>query len=186
MKKLLKAASFLILISVYSIIVEGCLCPPEDRRINGLMEISIFQVVDSTYTRTDTVVGLFNLYTNTESEVVFNRINNISLINSAYALSCDPDNYLNTLDESTFKLTCDKDFVYNNETIFANMDYAQIEELDVWIHPPYDSEAQIQVTFTEEFVNKAQFQNTDYTFRFDIETDDGVQLSAEKTLIMNL
>jgi len=148
MKNLLKATSFIILISVYSIIAEGCLCPPEDRRITGLMEMNI--------------------------------------INSAYAISCDPDSYLNTLNQSTFKLTCDKDFTYDNQIIPANMDYARIEELQIQIDIPDEYLGSIGVKFTEEFISKAQFQNTDYTFKFEIETEDGVQLSAEKTLVMNL
>lgn len=187
MKKIAKAIVILVLVSIYSLIIEGCLCPPEDLKIIGLEEIEVASWIDSTYVRTDTIYGIFYLITTTESEIAFNPIQDLSLMSSAYAISCDPDNYLNTLEESSFKLTCDTDFVYDNQIISAGTDYAQTEELEVRISPPYDyGGAEIQVIFGEDFMNKAEFQNTDYTFKIEIETDDGLNLMAEKILIMNL
>ena len=162
----------MVLLALYSLLIESCRLCPFETRIYGLEEPVCSQFIDTTYIMTDTVYSnSFRLYTQTKSIIG----------------GCVTPEHLNMLVASSFKLTCDKDFVYDNTSITAGTDYGQIDDLEVWIRPSYEyEEGSIRITFTQAFMNKAQFQNTDYTFKIEIETDDGEELMVEKTVIMDL
>jgi hypothetical protein len=96
--------------------------------------------------------------------------NDFNIINSAYATSCD-DNYENDVDIASFKLIADKDFTYNTTIIPEGYNLIQLDNINSRINF-YGT----FITFSQEFMNNAEFLDDIYEFRLEINTTDGLEL----------
>lgn len=173
MKK--SVSSFLILFSL-ALVFESC-CT-DTFRITGNGSLFAY---DSVYTNLDTIKGEFILTSQFETSVVAN-FNDFSLIPSAHATTCER-NFENTLIESTLKLSTDKAFVFDNESIEADTDFSFLKE--VTFNNGYDL-GYIELTITQDFIDKVDFQHDEMTFKVEIQTDDGLDLANEITLSIDL
>ncbi len=173
MKKLV--LSFILLL-VLALTFESC-CT-DTFRITGEGEMYAY---DMAYESLDSIEGEFILSVQYQTTVV-GYFNDFSLIPSAYATTCEK-NFENMLVESSLKLSTDKAFVFDNSTIEADTDFSFLDEIDVDIITDFGG---VELTFTQDFIDKVNFQDTEMTFKIEIQTDDGLDLENEKTLLIDL
>ncbi len=180
MKTLFKVSLVLLLISLYSILMESCICRDVDEyKIVDLNDLKIRQVSELDLLEVDTINGIFTLQALAEMEIVAAAIPNLSLMSSAYALSCDYET-VNPFVESSLRLSFDKDFTFDNQIIPANSNILELEGLD------YQAYEGVSVYFYEDFINKADFDNTEYIFKMTVETEDGLSFVLENGVVMDL
>lgn len=179
MKLLTKVSLILLLMSLYSILMKSCICRDIDEyKIIGLNDLTILQISGLEALEVDTITGVFSLNAEAEIEIAATAIPDFSLFSNAYATSCDIE-ILNPFDENTLTLTSDKDFTFDTQLIPANTDFLQLEGI------AYQTDySAVRVSFSNDFINKADFDNTDYTFRLTIETEDGLSFVAENGVVM--
>lgn len=176
MKKYLRIMIILTVTFICSIFLESC-CH-ESFQIIGSGELKAYEIGQRT--EIDTISGEFLLVAKYQSKISSN-FKQFRMFNSAYALSCE-ENFENSLVDSTLKLSADKEFIYNNETIPANSNFSSIAELDIHL----SEYGYTQIFFQDKFLNNVEFQNTDYTFKIYIRTSDNLELENEITLEIDL
>ena len=176
MKKIQKAIWLYCSVFLFSIIIHSC-CDSSGIRIIGGGTIVAVDLIN--FTEITEVTGPFRFETNLETETAY--IENLSLINSAMAFSCDDFFFTNSLIAEEFKISCDKDFNFKGTTIQANSDFSQLSELDYQLH-----DGAIEVNFTNLFMENVEFKEEDYTFKITNKTTDEIDLESEITLSMKL
>ena len=179
MKKITKAFLFYFSLLGFAIFVQSC-CNQEFRII-GSGNISANAIIQDQFQQITIVEGEFYLSINYDYEVAFNDYS-VGILSTAMATSCI-EKVVNPLVESSLKISCDKDFVYDGVAITANSDFSQTPELRNEIYSEY---TYANIYFDQPFLDKAVFDNEEYTFKIEINTDDGVELMNEITLTMNL
>ena len=105
MKTIKKALQFYFTLLIISIILQSC-C---DTRIK-IVGNGTFEAHHIANIQNDTITKEFYLFAKFEQEA-FSSLNQTGIIPNSYATSC-PQIYDNTLDESSLKLRCDKNFEY--------------------------------------------------------------------------
>lgn len=109
-------------------------------------------------------------------------VSSSGIVSQATATSC-AQNFLNTLDSESFKLTLDREFEFDSTKIAVGdnlLDLPGIEtEFNVeWGH--------VSINISEEFTNNSIVSQGDYLFLIKGETSDGVQLEAALNLFLDL
>jgi hypothetical protein len=97
-----------------------------------------------------------------------------NLISKSYARSC-ADIFENELIEEGIELSCDKEFVYNSDTIKANTNLLVIPELKPKVDKGFGS---VDINFLNSFLNKAKFPKDFYVFKLIVKTTDNLTLEA--------
>lgn len=124
-----------------------------------------------------TVTGEFILGTYFVEEI--SSLNNVSLMSSSYALSCK-ETRINSVDKSSLDLSMNKGFVLNGDSVLANTNLLEIENLGVELQDM--AGGNIEFRFTESFFSNTTLENGSYIFKFNGSTDDNVQLTSEMSL----
>lgn len=132
------------------------------------------ELVDDDFNRIDTVESSFALYARFDVSVVSNY-NQWSFMNSALATSCSYD-YLNSIDESTIEIVCNKEFAYNGEIVTPGTNLFEFEE--VFIENMY-AEGDLHVLFDKEFVQLADFEPGEYEITLRAKTTDGIEIQNQ-------
>lgn len=178
MKNLQKAVSFYFFLAIIAIGIQSC-CT-ETFRIVGNGQADVLDL--STFASVDTVRAPFLLNINFEVEVVDAMINQ-GLISSAYATSCG-EVYENKLDVSTLKVSAKQTFDHDQVTIGIDEDFSNLPNLNTQI---FDfGQASLQIEFPQAFLDQAIFQSKDYTFLVEVQTDNGLTLSNEVSVFIDL
>lgn len=102
----------------------------------------------------------------------FSMLKNADLIQNCNAMTCDED-YENDLIESSFTITCNKDFVYNTVTIPMGTDFSTLEDLEVEI---LKETGVVNISFTKEFMIKSNFETGQNELNVNIRTNDNITL----------
>lgn len=179
MKKIKSIFQFYLILMVSAIVFQSC-CS-ENFRIIGNGELRIFDATALSGVEADTIRGSFFMEVEFEREMVFNW-KELSLMSTAYATSCEP-NFENALVETTMTLSCSKSFVYDGQTIAANTDFSNIDELVVSVFADFGS---ISVLFDESFLGNVEFQNGEHVFTIAIETTDGLALESANAVVIEI
>jgi len=186
MKRAKKIFTIFILLSAYSFILESC-CS-ETYSIIGSGTIEVFDedpINTFPLTPIETISGSFYLAINFETEIASN-LQEFSLMNSAYAVSCDYE-IDNPVDRQNMKLTCDKSFELDGNTIEANTDFAQLPELNFsFLGYQGSPVGHIIIEFPSAFIDQAVFQKEEYTFKMEGTTTDDLELESEVSVMMDL
>lgn len=178
MKNLSKAVSFYLLLMTTAVVIQSC-CSDTYRIIgNGVMSVYEFGTIEEL----DTVRTPFVLSTEFDVELISSLAPN-GLINGAYATSCE-QTFVNSLDASSFKITCDKSFEFNGETYDANENFKDLGTLQIETFEFYG--ASITITFNQAFLNDATFQQGDHTFSIEITTSNDLVLENEVNTYLDL
>jgi len=105
------------------------------------------------------------------------------MITDEFTLFARFSGFLNQLNEESLVISLDNDFIHNNNTITSNSNLIEIAEVRNNINIFYD---RISVNFLNEFLDKSQFENQEYTFTLSIETKDGLQFEKQISKIIDL
>lgn len=177
MKLLKKIIVVYIALLVLSFIVQSC-CQ-ENYRIVGNGEIGAYTDYYYPGNEIDTISSSFMIAWHLEmrSEAL---ATNFGLIQSVTATSCG-ENYLNEIVESSFTISCDRDFKYNGLTIPANSDFSGLNNLEIYIGKLWGS---VDIRFSEKFIELADFDKSDYKFKVNIKSND--HLEFENTLLVHM
>jgi len=178
MKNLQKAFLFYFSLIIFSVIIQGCCTNTYTIIGDGILRA---YSIDERYTPVDTIAGEFILRNEYETSVT--GLENFSLISSAMATSC-AEEFTNTLDTFSVKITCDQDFMFDGNTITANTNFSDLEDLEIDFQQFYTNS--LELRFQASFMNKATFENQEYTFTVTSKTDDGLDLENQVTILMNL
>jgi len=177
MKLLKKGILFYLTIMLVSIIVQGC-CENKIE-IVGNGDMYIAQIDNN---RSDTIRDQFSLDLILEVEYGYNMLNDLAIINSSYATSCD-ETYVNEMDQATLQLTCDKNLTYDGELFEANTNLSSINELVIRYQ---DYEGSINIQFLSDFLEKAEFDTGDHEFEISIETEDGMKFTNKVSTYLEI
>ncbi len=178
MKNLQKAFLFYFSLIIFSVIIQGCCTKTYTIIGNGTLRA---YSIDERYTPVDTITGEFILRNEYETSVA--GLEDFSLISSAMSTTC-AEEFTNTLDTFSVKITCDQDFIFNGNTISANSDFSNLEELKINFQQFYTN--YLELHFQKSFMDKATFENQEYTFTVTSQTDDDLDLENQVTVLMNL
>ncbi|MFB6320442.1 hypothetical protein, partial [Saccharicrinis sp. FJH54] len=162
------------LTTITSIFVSSCF--RHYFRIIGSGELKAY---NSENTEIDTVYSIFRL--DNVCEILYTENVNLGgMIQNSYATSIAevPEN---NLIDSTFQITCSKDFLYNDSLIGANTDFSKIESLEVYVYNRF-----IEVWFNDEFMKNSNFKNDWFNFEITIKTCDDLLINNELKLYMNV
>ncbi|MDH7445293.1 hypothetical protein [Aquimarina sp. 2201CG14-23] len=166
-----------------SVIAYSC-CPEQIFQIRSFKSLTLFQLNNPAPQDSATIItDEFVLDAIFSSNDAISANINFNLITSTYATSCDNDTFINRLNEESLIVSLDKDFIYDGNTISANSNLAEITEIADNINFFYDI---ISINFLNEFLDKSQFENEEYTFTLYIETTDGLQFEKEVLATLNL
>lgn len=181
MRAIKKVLGFYFLLTLLSVINYAC-CGDTNVRIIGDGRISVFDFgSDKSYSQDETgiLTGAFEVNVSHETEA-YAGLSNFSLIHSTFATSC-PQTFVNNLDENSFKISFDKSFEFNGETIASGtniIDLTGIEYLVSW--------ASIQVNFKESFMASGVFSQEAYEMTVQINTTDGILLENDMSVMFDL
>lgn len=108
----------------------------------------------------------------------------VGLINSALATSCG-ETYLNGLLQNTVKLSLDKPFKYNGQTIEADSNFINLDpsKFLAEISTEYGF---VEIRATTDFLSNAEFENGQHTFHISAETTDGLLLENDLSVYFDL
>ncbi|WP_378181956.1 hypothetical protein [Aquimarina sp. SS2-1] len=182
-KKIITTVKLYVAFTLVSVIAYSC-CPEQTFQLQSFESLEIFQLAtqdiqDPVTTVTDefTLLARFGENTFTTATIDFN------FITSAFATSCDNDTFLNRLNEESLVVSLDKEFIYDGNTIPANSNLIDITEIANKTEVFYDL---IQITFLNDFLEKSQFENQEYTFTLYVETTDGFEFEKQVSVTLNL
>ncbi|UII20531.1 hypothetical protein [Fulvivirga ligni] len=167
MKKIKKVLSIYLFFFLLSAIVTAC-CKETYRIVGGgvitarnLQTGEIFE---------ESTIGVIKNPFRIDWEIETTNLSGLNLIQSTYASSCD-QNYENDWDITSFKVTTDREFILNGNTIQPGSNLIEIDEL---VHTRTYFGA--SVTFDEQFLNNTEFSDQIYEFKFEMKTTDGLKL----------
>lgn len=178
MKNSQKAFLFYFTLIIFSVIIQGCCTNTFTIIGNGTLRAYL---IDEIFTPVDTITGEFIL--RNEYETRLSGLEDFSLISSAMATTCAQE-FTNTLETQSVKITCDQDFIFDGNTIAANTDFSNFEELKIDFQQFGNNF--LELHFQESFMNKVTFENQEYTFTVTSKTDDGLDLENQVTILMHL
>ncbi len=159
-----------------SVVLYSC-CPEQVFQIRSFNQLQIFDLnTQSPQENPDIVTDEFVIIATFSSENAPISNFHFDITTSAYATSCDNDTFLNELNEESFSISLDKGFIYNGDTIAANSNLTEIIAINDNIIFFYDI---IEVSFLNDFLNIAEFENQEYTFTLYIESSDGLQFEKQ-------
>ncbi len=98
---------------------------------------------------------------------------NINLINEAYATTC-ADNFENELLEDTIEYSFDREFVLNGNTVPADTNLRDINEITLL--PTATGFGVILIRFMPEFIENATFEEENYQFKVKVNTNNRLEL----------
>ena len=182
----------IFLVSIFLLISIGQSCRTEhflisDIRLN-LAEIKENKYNDKTkivYNCTSTVKGKLVFVISYYTEFVAQ--NSLNIGNSCYALTL-PRKIDNPLLEETFSLKFDKPFKYNGENITESTNLFDIkvirDEIDMYKnHMSFcNMGADKVIDFSQNFFEKATFEEKEYEVAFSCETSDGKKFMKNITI----
>lgn len=176
MKKFQKTIGLYISILFLSVVLHSC-CDSSGVRIVGGGTIAAYELVN--FSEITEVTGAFRISENFETKVAF--IEQLNLMNSAMAYSCEDFFFENFLIADELTISCDKDFIYEGTTIQANSDFSNLKGVDAQIFDGY-----IEVYFHDNVIENFEFEELDYTFKITNKTTDEIEIESEITLAMKL
>ncbi len=105
-------------------------------------------------------------------------------ISSAYALSCPPE-FFNSVRLKDFKLTSDRGFLYDNDSILAGQNLLKIDALQGEI---YDFEYKVELvsSFSQGFLNRSNFKKATHKFYLEGKTSDGLAIRDTLEVFIDL
>ncbi len=169
---------FYAVLFIFALFIQSC-CT-SSYKIIGVGDLSI---IGATTGEIDTIRNEFTFVINPELELMSN-VNNINLMASSYALSCDI-NISNSIDLSTVKIFCDKNFVFDNETVTPNTDFVNFDGIILDSTVSLDI-VTVSIGVSQLFIDAALFENEAHQFTIEMETDDGVTLRDSISLFIEL
>jgi hypothetical protein len=187
--KRLKALLGLYTLIVISALVNGC-CKGE-YRLTGFDYVTATETViepDSTvrYMDITKVTGEFRITANLQMEMASN--NNLSLMNSSYALSCDYPT-INPIAENSITISMDRGFVLNGDSIPPNTNlliYNNSGIIKESYIDRYSNRGPLEFVFTEDFFTNSILANGDYVFTIIALTEEGVKFESDIELEFDL
>ena len=111
MKKLQKAFLLYFSLVIFSVFIQGCCTNTYTIIGDGTLRA---YSIDERYTPVDTIAGEFILRNEYESRL--SGLEDFSLISSTMATTCKQE-FTNTLETQSVKITCDQDFIFDGNTI---------------------------------------------------------------------
>lgn len=178
MKKLQKAFLFYFSLVFFSIIFQAC-CT-NTYTIIGNGELKAYSI-NEIYVPVDTIQGEFIL--RAEYETRFSSLDHFSIISSSMATTC-AEEFTNKIETQSVQITCDQDFIFDGNTVLSNSDFSSLEELNIDFQQ-FGSNI-LELHFQQSFMDKAIFENQEYSFIVSSKTDDGLELESQVTVMMNL
>jgi len=171
--------SFILL----SVINYSC-CPEQIFQIRSFRSLTLFELnTQSSQDSAALITDEFVLQAEFSDISIASTYTSFNFITSAFATSCDNDTFLNRLNEESLIISLDKDFIYDGNTIAANSNLVEITEIADNIDIFYDT---VSVKFLNDFLNKSQFENQEYTFTLSIETTDDLQFEKQISTTIEL
>jgi len=153
-KNLLISGKIYISFLLLSAIIYSC-CPEETFEIKSFDSLSVYQVNQKTSSSSqeDSITDEFQL--RAEFGTYLSVASDFNLTTSAYATSCDNTIFLNELDKESIRVSLDKDFIFDGQTIAANTNLTDFVEIKNNIDIFYEI---VNVHFLNDFLDKAQFE----------------------------
>ena len=177
MKKVSKAVFFYAALLLFSVAIQSC-CTQNYKIIGN----GDFTARTLDYAIIDTITSEFMLSAIFESEDI-GMLDDFSIIQTSFATSCEYS-YANFIDLSTLEISCNKDFVIDGVTIISGTNFIVDEDLGV-TYSEY-SGTELDIIFTQAFLDRVVFEKENYTFKINTSTDDGLEIENEVSLEMNL
>ncbi len=172
MKKVKRFLTIYIVCFLLSIITNAC-CE-ENWQITGNGIITARDLISGNVFTEDTVgtiTGEFEILINPKTISALSGINtSLHLTPTIYANSCE-HHYINNLIKNTFKISCNKDITLDGELIKRGTNLIDLKDVSHYI-----AFQNITVSFSETFINKAEFTDEEYEFKSEIKTTDGLEL----------
>lgn len=178
MRKLKSLVFIYILLLTLSVIVYSC-CSEKLQ----IIAIDRVFVQDDEFRELDSIHGEFTFQLHFRDQTVAS-LSDLSLINGAYATSCDYT-YVNELLLSSLEIYCDQDIVHYNDTVFSGTDLITMNTLN----SGYKSSSFgnfVTVGVSRFFLKNAKFEKGPHLFNFKIKTSDSKQLEGNVSLYMDL
>jgi hypothetical protein len=178
--RLIKKILFCYLIVFFlTLIIQSC-C--HDRfRIIGNGEIGAYTDYYNPGNKIDTVKGAFLINWNLELKTT-SLINNISLFQSCYATGC-AQTFENEIVDSSFTISCNKDFKYNGLLIAAETDFSDLDKIVIYIEKKWGG---VEIQFSKDFLDLTDFDKCDYEFKVNIKTTDNIYFENKLKVNMDL
>ena len=181
--KRLKALLGLYALILISALVNGC-CKGE-YRLTGFDYVTATERViesDSTerYLDITKVTGELTITASLQVHIASN--NNVSLMGSSYAFSCNLPT-INPLVDSSLVISMDRGFVLNGDTIQANINLLTLKNSGIiqqqFMYGRNLDKGPIEFFFTEEFFTNSILANGDYVFTINASTEDGQKFKSD-------
>lgn len=174
-----KLIILLFIITSISIVIQSC-CEEKFKIIgNGVIEA--YTEFPNPYNVIDTISGDFLISWQLELQMAdLNK--NFSLVQSCYATSC-AEIYENEIVESSFLITCDRAFFYNNKEILAGTDLSSLDKLTVDFQKYWGI---ITIDFTDDFLSISNFDKEVHKFEVSVMTSDDMMFSNSLSIYIDI
>jgi len=130
MKKLKFTFLFYFSLIALSVVIQSCFkC--NDYKIIDLVNLYADGTPENVVIDSTTIIrGEFALVANAEFEVAA-LFSNPGIIQTAYAFGCGAKFITNSIDESSIRVSCDRDFKYDNVDILADASFHELVNVGV-------------------------------------------------------
>jgi hypothetical protein len=156
-------------------------CCKEDHRIVGPGYIGAYDQVFNDQYKIETVNGPFLIHVSLAVQTSM-LMDNFDIIQKSYAMTCQ-DTYKNQIHPSTVKLTCNKDFTFDNLTISAGDNFIDSIGLEISMEKEMGI---IDIQFTQAFIDLVEFSKDTHQFTIELQTTDGLKIKNSIDLYINL
>ncbi len=175
MSLLKNISGFLLFFLTFSALFSSC-CKETQYRIVDLEPIVVLHTRNNLNGEVERELAerierTFSFEVLTENELVSPR---------TYSGNCGTS-FENNLLLHTLSLSCDRPFYFDSRIVEADFNFIRLEGISV----PLSADG-VLIFFEDDFVNRADFLDDAYTFKLQIETQDGLQLSSELTIPVDL
>ena len=170
MKKIYRALTVYFIFLLLSVITTAC-CEENYRIIGSGMIKAINLETGEIFEDSSigTITNRFRIDWEIET-MISESFFDLNFIQSAYATSCD-EIHENDWDVTSFKVTSDREFIYDGNIIQPGSNLIDIKTLI--LGRTYFGAS---VTFDENFINNSKFLDEIYEFKFEMNTTDGLTL----------
>jgi len=172
---MIKSTRFLIICFISlaaSVVIQSCCTEQWQLTGGGDLQIEGNQGADD---QINEAFILTNLY---EADLVYEGFNEFSPIQTAWATTCEYS-YKDDIDMSSVKLSLNRAFTLNNETILAGSNLLDLPQFTSTLES-YVSMMYIDIE--EQFFTDATFEKGEHQFFLEAVTEDGLELKSDLTL----
>ncbi len=179
MGRLKKGTTFYLSILLVSVIMHGC-CE-YDLKIIGDGTLMVSPLNND---NRDTMNGEFRLLLDLDVQYADNSLSS-GIINSANAFSCGYY-YLNSIIPESIELKSNKSFRFKGEVISAGTNFLMENIMPVFMYEEESFFGQVEIHFTDEFLEDCEFQQDFHEFEISLKTDDEMEFSNKAITFLNL